>query len=120
MHSRILSFGLLKKVILVTAGFAAVLLTPARVGAQAPAAKPGTPSKAQPGAAQVWRTPWGDPDLQGAWTNATTTPLQRPAKYMGREFLTPEERAAQDKVTAIATDKRDKPGTPEDVEGAYN
>ena len=25
------------------------------------------------------RTPWGDPDLQGTWTNTTTTPLQRPA-----------------------------------------
>lgn len=24
-----------------------------------------------------WTTPWGDPDLQGAWTNATTTPLER-------------------------------------------
>jgi len=83
---------------------------------QKPASKPAASTEA----AKKWRTPWGDPDLQGAWSNATTTPLQRPAKYMGREFLTPEERAAQDKVTAIATDKRDKPGTPEDVEGAYN
>src|SRR5262245_42599749 len=24
------------------------------------------------------RTPWGHPDLQGYWTNTTTTPLQRP------------------------------------------
>ena len=24
------------------------------------------------------RTPWGDPDLQGTYTNKTTTPLQRP------------------------------------------
>jgi hypothetical protein len=23
------------------------------------------------------RTPWGDPDLQGLWTNTTTTPLER-------------------------------------------
>ena len=67
-----------------------------------------------------WRTPWGDPDLQGSWSNATTTPLQRPAKYAGREFLTPEEKAAQDKDTAVATDKRSTPGTAEDVNGAYN
>ena len=41
---------------------------------------------AQPAAgAEVWRTPWGDPDLQGAWTNTTTTPFQRP--------FTDEERA---------------------------
>ena len=24
------------------------------------------------------RTPWGDPDLQGAWTNTTLTPFERP------------------------------------------
>ena len=24
----------------------------------------------------VPRTPWGDPDLQGIWNNATTTPLR--------------------------------------------
>src|SRR5437870_5862251 len=75
-----------------------------------------------PASAQTkkWRTPWGDPDLQGTWSNATTTPLQRPAKYAGREFLTAEERAAQDKETSIGTDKRDERGTPDDVNGAYN
>ena len=67
-----------------------------------------------------WRTPWGDPDLQGSWSNATTTPLERPAKYANREFLTKEEMAAQNEQTAVATDKRDKPGTPQDVNGAYN
>lgn len=67
-----------------------------------------------------WKTPWGDPDLQGSWSNATTTPLERPAKYAGREFLTKEEMAAQNKQTEIATDKRDRAGTPEDVNGAYN
>jgi hypothetical protein len=71
-------------------------------------------------AAKQWKTPWGDPDLQGSWSNATTTPLQRPAKYEGREFLTKEEIAAQNKQTSVATDKRDKAGTPEDVNGAYN
>ena len=58
--------------------------------------------------AQSWRTPWGDPDLQGSWSNATTTPLERPAKYAGREFLTKQEQAAQNTVTAVATDKRDE------------
>lgn len=38
------------------------------------------------------RTPWGDPDLQGIWTNEDTgTPRQRPARYGEREFLTDEE-----------------------------
>jgi len=71
-------------------------------------------------AAKKWRTPWGDPDVQGAWSNATTTPLERPAKYAGREFLTSAERDALDTDTAIATDKRAKRNTADDVNGAYN
>jgi hypothetical protein len=70
--------------------------------------------------AKTWRTPWGDPDLQGAWSNATTTPLERPAKYGNREFLSEQERAAQDRETAIGTDRRDAPGSDADVNGAYN
>mgnify|MGYP003286438847 CR=1 FL=1 len=31
----------------------------------------------------VPRTPWGHPDLQGRWTNATLTPLERPVE-LGR------------------------------------
>ena len=38
------------------------------------------------------RTPWGDPDLQGIWTNEdTSTSMQRPARYGDREFFTEEE-----------------------------
>ena len=40
---------------------------------------------------QTSRTPWGDPDLQGTWSNATLTPLQRPADLDDKEFFTPEE-----------------------------
>ena len=45
----------------------------------------------QAGESSAWtspRTAWGDPDLQGRWTNTTTTPLQRPADLEGRELLT--------------------------------
>ena len=45
------------------------------------------------GAAETPRTPWGDPDLQGIWNNATLTPLQRPADLADRAFLTEEEAA---------------------------
>src|SRR5579862_4948502 len=69
---------------------------------------------------KAWRTPWGDPDLQGSWSNATTTPLQRPEKYAGREFLTPEERRERDQETAIGTDRRGTPGSEDDLAGAYN
>jgi hypothetical protein len=42
------------------------------------------------------RTAWGDPDLQGKWTFASTgTLMERPAEFGDREFLTPEEVAAQ-------------------------
>ena len=37
------------------------------------------------------RTPWGHPDLQGLWTNATLTPLQRPPELAGKEFFTRDE-----------------------------
>ena len=37
------------------------------------------------------RTPWGDPDLQGTYTNKTVTPLERPQEMAGRERLTAEE-----------------------------
>ena len=34
----------------------------------------------------VLKTPWGEPDLQGIWTDEFDTPLQRPAKYANRSF----------------------------------
>ena len=40
------------------------------------------------------RTPDGQPNLQGYWTNDTYTPLERPAELGGKEFFTPEEAAA--------------------------
>src|SRR5437667_1680406 len=39
------------------------------------------------------RTPDGHPDLQGLWTTQTYTPLQRPDRYAGKEFLTEAEAA---------------------------
>ncbi len=41
------------------------------------------------------RNAWGDPDLQGIWTTATATPLERPAKYADQQFLTESEGAEQ-------------------------
>ena len=38
----------------------------------------------------VTRTPDGQPDLQGFWSNNTITPLQRP-KGVTKEFYTKEE-----------------------------
>ena len=52
----------------------------------------------------VPRTPWGDPDLQGLWTNTTTTPLERPADLADKDVLTDEERAAIDEENAPGID----------------
>jgi hypothetical protein len=39
----------------------------------------------------VPRMPDGHPDLHGYWSSLTFTPLERPAKYGNREFLTDQE-----------------------------
>src|SRR5207253_1699037 len=39
------------------------------------------------------RTPDGQPDFQGYWTNATFTPLERPAELAGNEFFPTEAEA---------------------------
>src|SRR3989442_5637213 len=67
------------------------------------------------------RTPDGQPDLQGIWTNMTVTPLERPAEFAGKEFLTENEAAEYEKkaVADVNGDRRD--GTAEaDVNRAYN
>jgi hypothetical protein len=43
------------------------------------------------------RTADGQPDISGFWTNATYTPLERPAEFAGKEFWTPAEAAAYEK-----------------------
>ena len=37
------------------------------------------------------RTSFGHPDLSGTWTNNNATPLQRPAQWADKEFLTDAE-----------------------------
>ena len=44
------------------------------------------------------RTPWGDPDLQGMWDTRTYTPLERPAEFGTREFMTEEEAAERERL----------------------
>jgi len=46
------------------------------------------------------RTPDGRPDLQGFWTNATITPLERPKELGAKEFFTADE-AAEDRKRAL-------------------
>lgn len=68
------------------------------------------------------KTPWGDPDLEGIWTDETATPLQRPAKYANQEFFSDAQRIELDKERAelLGRERRVQRGTELDVAGAYN
>ena len=68
------------------------------------------------------RTAWGDPDLQGIWTDPYQTPLQRPPQFANKESFTEEERAALDQQRAgiLRRDQRVERGSERDVAGAYN
>jgi hypothetical protein len=68
------------------------------------------------------RTPWGEPDLQGIWTDPYQTPLERPAQFAGKQVFTDEERDALDKQRAglLRRDQRLERGSERDVAGAYN
>jgi hypothetical protein len=67
------------------------------------------------------RTADGQPDLQGVWSFAWATPLERPASLSGREFLTEEEVAAIEKqAAAAATDEARFEDKTRDVNAAYN
>ena len=68
------------------------------------------------GAGQTVRTPDGQPDLRGLWTNSTTTPLERPAAMADRAVLTEEEVAALDAQAVGRNDRPPRPGDP----GTYN
>jgi hypothetical protein len=68
------------------------------------------------------KTPWGEPDLQGIWTDETDTPLQRSPKFASQEFFTDAQRAEIDRARAevLGRDKRAERGSELDLGGAYN
>ena len=75
--------------------------------------------------AQEPMTPWGDPDLQGIWSNPYNTPLERPERFGTREFLTDEEIASAEqelveRFQQPGRDSREYVGTEKDVARAYN
>src|SRR5262249_53740293 len=73
-------------------------------------------------APQAPKTAWGEPDLQGIWTDETDTPLQRSPKFGDKEFFTEAERAELDRQRSAMQggEKRGERGTIADVAGAYN
>jgi len=67
------------------------------------------------------RTAWGDPDIQGTWTNETITPFERPPALANQPFLTAEEAAATEARAAGQRETADTPAARRagDV-GSYN
>src|SRR5262245_19610939 len=67
------------------------------------------------------KAPLPKPDLQGIWTNATVTPLERPQQFADKPFLTKAEAAEFEKQAVYDAngDRRDG-GAEADVGRAYN
>src|SRR6266550_4256885 len=79
-------------------GLIAVLILAASPAlAQAPKA-----AQAKPAAANKnWtppKTPWGEPDLQGVWNDATSTPLERPNGLTSNELSDAQADSFQDSL----------------------
>jgi hypothetical protein len=87
-----------------------------------PLAMAQAPAKSSAAQGSAVKTPWGEPDLQGIWTDETDTPLQRSPRYASQEFFTATQREELDRERSslLRRDKRVERGTELDVAGAYN
>jgi len=105
-------FAMLTGAIAAAAGVVvSVAIPPTAAQMAAPALTTSTPT-----------TPWGEPDLQGIWTDETDTPLQRSPKFVDQDFFTETQRAELDRQRSAmkGRDQRAERGTLADVAGAYN
>ena len=57
-------------------------------------------TKGSPAPYKAPRNAFGQPDLEGTWTNNSLTPLQRPAAWANKTTLTPDEVEMLKKATA--------------------
>ena len=103
--------GLIVTAAIAAAAGAAISVSVAQAQAQAQAAS-GAALKSPP-----LKTTWGEPDVQGIWTDEFDTPLQRPAKYANQEFFTEAQRAQLDQVRSGILGRR---ATERDANNGYN
>ena len=90
-----------------------VAIAATAVGAVMSASISGTSAQSPP----ALKTAWGEPDLQGIWTDEFDTPLQRPAKYAAQEFFTDAQRAELDQARSAVLGRF---ATEREINGAYN
>lgn len=102
-----------------TAGAGLLRLSRLSVAVQAQT-RASTTAAAKAGAAS--KTSWGEPDLQGIWSDNYEIPLERPVRYANREVFTAAEIADLDKRRASAAIREAvaPKGSEQDVGGAYN
>jgi hypothetical protein len=100
-----------QRILVATAVGTAWLLAATAASAQAPPpAGDYTPPK----------TPWGEPDLQGTFSNRTITPMERSRDLGERVFFTPEEALAlESRAQESSGDEERSVGTRGGVERAY-
>jgi hypothetical protein len=79
------------------------------------------PKPVAPGKWIVPRTPEGQPDLQGIWSNATITPFERSPELAAKEFFSEPEAAEYEKKVARESNRdRRSSDRDADLKGAYN
>jgi hypothetical protein len=121
MRRLILSLGILTTLIAAAALTRVSLLGRSQSSSSSPSSS-SVRAVPAPAVRKAWtrpHTPWGEPDLQGKWSYATITPLERPSAQAGREALTAEEVAAVDADARTGADRRDG-GAEADLARAYN
>src|ERR1700687_5389621 len=97
---------------ILTSMSALVLMIVPAAGQATSAASKAKPAAAEKGTYTPPRTPEGQPDLQGVWTNNSVTPLQRPKDLAGKEFYTDSELAAVQRAQRGRYALNEKEGEP--------
>src|SRR6058998_339824 len=83
----------------------AAALGPAAAG-QTPAPAARTDKHDARGSHPLRRAADGHPDLQGIWDFRSATPLERPARFAGREFMTADEVVEYERLALAREDGR--------------